>query len=103
MVAPRKTRKIFCTIVRVPENQESLFPGETPVHEERKAGHASRFSTRPSRLLPWSDPYIAKLVRNLQDEVRNERASANCLRAELDPLPAIDREEEWTDSLGWRF
>jgi len=91
MVAPRKTRKIFCTIVRVPENGE------------RSQGHVSRFSTRPSRLLPWSDPYIAKLVRNLQDEVRNERASANRLRAELDPLPAIDREEEWSDSLGWRF
>ncbi|NOY30617.1 MAG: hypothetical protein GXP28_10755 [Planctomycetes bacterium] len=91
MVAPRKTRKIFCTIVRVSEDGE------------RSQGHASRFSTRPSRLLPWSDPYLAKLVRNLQDEVRNERASANCLRAELDPLPAIDREEEWTDSLGWRF
>jgi hypothetical protein len=24
-------------------------------------------------LLPWADPYVAQLIRNLQDEVRQER------------------------------
>lgn len=24
-------------------------------------------------LLPWADPYVAQLIRNLQDEVRRER------------------------------
>ena len=28
-----------------------------------------------SELLPWADPYIARLIRKLQDEVRQERAS----------------------------
>jgi len=90
MVAPRKTRKVFCTIVRV-QNQDL------------DNGQPSRFSTRPSRLLPWADPCIARLVRKLQDEVRDERAIGSRFRAELDPLPATDPEGEWTESLGWRF
>jgi hypothetical protein len=24
-------------------------------------------------LLPWADPYVAQLIKNLQDEVRQER------------------------------
>lgn len=24
-------------------------------------------------LLPWADPYVAQLIKNLQDEVRHER------------------------------
>lgn len=46
---------------------------EVPVTQEE-----ARFVRQPrSRdLLPWADPYIAKLIRNLQDEVREERAAA---------------------------
>jgi len=93
MVAPRKTKKIFCTVIRVTENQEI------------ENGHPSRFSTRPSRLLPWADPYIAKLVRNLQDEVREElrtgRNSDYDLKADLDPLPATDPEGGWYEETRW--
>jgi len=95
MVAPRKTKKIFCTIVRVAENGE------------RNQSHSNRFSTRPSRLLPWADPYIAKLVRNLQDEVRSERGveailrTEAVLRTELDPLPATDSDGGWADDARW--
>ncbi|MCA9229750.1 MAG: hypothetical protein KDA57_03805 [Planctomycetales bacterium] len=90
MVAPRKTKKIFCTIVRVPAT------------EVINSGSPQRFSTRPSRLLPWADPYIAKLVRNLQQEVRSERLSAAGLRADLDPpSPATDTDDNWTNDPRW--
>lgn len=69
MVASRKVRKIVCCVVRVPERPEqptrhSLASG-TPAHVNQ---------TRPSDLLPWADPYITQLVRNLQHEVRHERS-----------------------------
>ncbi|QDU58984.1 hypothetical protein [Aeoliella mucimassa] len=35
---------------------------------------ASRSRVKPSDLLPWSDPTIAKLVRKLQHEVRTEQS-----------------------------
>jgi hypothetical protein len=41
-----------------------------PVSPERGAwrrGAAAR------DLLPWADPYVAQLIKNLQDEVRRER------------------------------
>lgn len=36
---------------------------------------SNRFSSRgvAKDLLPWADPYVAQLIRNLQDEVRQER------------------------------
>jgi hypothetical protein len=36
---------------------------------------SDRFSSRgvAKDLLPWADPYVAQLIRNLQDEVRRER------------------------------
>jgi hypothetical protein len=36
---------------------------------------SDRFSSRrvAKDLLPWADPYVAQLIRNLQDEVRQER------------------------------
>jgi hypothetical protein len=44
---------------------------EVDAEEGRMSGlSASRI--RPSDLLPWADPYIAGLVRKLQDEVRQE-------------------------------
>jgi hypothetical protein len=60
MVAPNKTRRMVCTIVRVAESP-------TPRTE--------RFVRKPSTLVPWADPYIAGLVRRLQSEVRMERAA----------------------------
>jgi hypothetical protein len=36
---------------------------------------ADRFPSRgvAKDLLPWADPYVAQLIRNLQEEVRQER------------------------------
>ena len=116
MVAPQKTRRIVCTVVRSTE----------------PALNAERFSTRPSTLLPWADPYIAGLVRRLQSEVRFERAAADPaqpsqpspvaaatipapvanritgslqnLQAELEPpSPAFDFDWDWRDEPRWSF
>lgn len=57
----------------------------------------SRF--RPSDLVPWSDPYIASLVRKLQEEVRESRSSGpSLLRCEAEmpwnePFEYIEEEE----------
>ena len=94
MVASRKTKKVFCTVVRV------------PVSEETPHG---RFANRPSDLLPWADPYIARLVQKLQNEVRLERMQArsavrshNPLKNDLDPpSPCTESEWEWTEDTRW--
>jgi hypothetical protein len=57
MVAPNKTHRLVCTVIRIAEE-----PSE-------------RFVRKPSTLVPWADPYIAGLVRRLQSEVRMERAA----------------------------
>ncbi len=104
MVAPRKVRKIVCTVIRVPENTEA------PTTRNRASQHRyaiPRFATRPSDLLPWADPYIAQLVQNLQTEVRDERAQANRSSvatgspiAEMEPpCPSTEPEWPWSD---WR-
>jgi hypothetical protein len=31
-------------------------------------------------LLPWADPYVAQLIKNLQDEVREERRMRETMR-----------------------
>lgn len=31
-------------------------------------------------LLPWADPYVAQLIRNLQEEVRQERQMKSLVR-----------------------
>jgi hypothetical protein len=31
-------------------------------------------------LLPWADPYVAQLIKNLQDEVRQERRMQALMR-----------------------
>ena len=97
MVAPRKFRKIVCTVVRVQENTEANIP--------QHCIGAQRLATRPSDLLPWADPYIAKLVRNLQMEVRQEltQASQPSIEnvnqvAEMEPpCPSIEPEWPWND------
>lgn len=94
MVAPRKTKKVFCTVVRV------------PVSEGMPHG---RFSNRPSDLLPWADPYISRLVKDLQNEVRQERLqsrralrSCNPLKSDLDPpSPCTESDWEWTEETRW--
>lgn len=96
MVAPRQTKKVFCTVVCVPEADDSIM------------NTTSRFSTRPSELLPWADPYIARLVSNLQEEIRNERtlepsrcSRQNSLQADLDPPSPADLEWEWHEDTRW--
>lgn len=106
MVAPNRTRKVLCTMVRVAE--------QTPVD-------AVRFVRKPSALVPWADPYIAGLVRRLQSEVRMERAMAqpenaeagmfddrgatqwlqDSIRADLDPPSPADADWEWSDRPRW--
>ena len=98
MVAPRRTRKIFCTVVRVPVADDNFMTSTQ-----------NRFSTRPSDLLPWSDPTIARLVTKLQNEVRDERTetrtlsriAGSCL-AELEPpTPSTDNDLDWNDEPRW--
>jgi hypothetical protein len=114
MVAPVKTRRLVCTVVRIIENE----PAES----------SNRFAQKPSTLLPWADPYIAGLVTRLQREVRSERAAgraavspANQLndrwmfndrgacrllssspKAELEPpSPALDPDWDWWERPQW--
>jgi hypothetical protein len=60
MVAPRKTRRVVCTVIEVPANDTDVMLLDELTYSER-----------PSNRLPWSDPTIARLVANLQDEVRS--------------------------------
>ena len=102
MVAPRKTKKIFCTVIRVPVADDSSMRSNN-----------QRFSydqdSRPSDLLPWADPYIARLVTKLQDEVRDERSQtrrvsriAGACLAELEPpSPSTDNDWDWNDEPRW--
>ena len=50
-------QRVACTVIRV----------------SKVTSHSNRIAARPSELLPWADPYIAKLVRQLQSEIRRER------------------------------
>ena len=90
MVAPRKIKKVFCTVVRV------------PVTEDRSRRQDDRFSARPSDLLPWADPHIARLVKRLQDEIRQQRRSASRMISELDPpSPVTDSDSDWLEETRW--
>lgn len=111
MVAPNKTRRVVCTVVRV---------ADEPQFE------TTRYIRKPSTLVPWADPYIAGLVRRLQSEVRMERAEAadrgeahslemfdnrgavawlaQSAVADLDPpSPAIDEDLHWSEMPRWSF
>jgi hypothetical protein len=48
---------IRCTVVAVPVSSDRCLS---------RGGIAQD-------LLPWADPYVAQLIKNLQDEVRQER------------------------------
>jgi hypothetical protein len=100
MVAPRKIRRVVCTVIRVPANDPfDMFD-----------------DNRPSNRLPWSDPTIARLVANLQDEVRFERRQAkldwrtsNAAVADIDPpspeseSPVHDNDWEWHEDPRWSW
>ena len=77
MVAAVRTRRLVCTIIRVADDSQAA---------------PSRTARRPSELLPWADPYIAGLVRRLQNEVRSERAAL---------APPASRRPRATDA--WAF
>ena len=113
MVAPNKTRRIVCTVIRI---------AKTPT------ATSERFVRKPSTLVPWADPYIAGLVRRLQSEVRMERAAlaesashnehaagldmfdsrgaaawlSDSLTGDLDPpCPFGDEDWQWSDEPRW--
>jgi len=111
MVAPNKTRRVVCTIVRVADEPQI---------------DSNRYIRKPSTLVPWADPYIAGLVRRLQSEVRMERAEAadrgqavamemfdnrgavawlaQSAVADLDPpSPAIDEDWQWSETPRWSY
>lgn len=96
----QRKRRIVCTVVRVPEDTSFT---------------TQRHGARPSDLVPWADPYIAGLVRKLQQEVRQERTPGRgMLRpispndqsvvCDLDPpSPLFDPQpviSDWTDRGG---
>ncbi len=112
MVAPNKSRRLVCTLVRLAEDPTDVRP---------------MFVRKPSALVPWADPYIAGLVRRLQSEVRMERAALaevgdpteaaelamfdsrgaamwlnDSLHGDLDPPnPATDGDWDWSDQPRW--
>ncbi|MEM8943802.1 MAG: hypothetical protein AAGD11_01360 [Planctomycetota bacterium] len=103
MVAPRKTKKIFCTVIQVPAADDICMRANDQPQPE------SRFNNRPSDLLPWADPYIARLVTKLQNEVRDERTQsrlvsrlASAAVAELEPpSPGTENDWDWNDEPRW--
>jgi len=108
MVAPRKSKKIFCTVVVVDGADDSIMR----INNQRldASTSTSRFNNRPSELLPWADPYISALVTKLQKEVRDERNHGGVNRrgaatlAELEPpTPATDADWDWRDEPRWTF
>jgi len=56
--------QIRCTVVAVPVS----------------ADHWTSRGAIAQDLLPWADPYVAQLIRNLQDEVREERRMQSFVR-----------------------
>jgi hypothetical protein len=49
-------------------------------------------------LLPWADPYVAQLIKSLQDEVRHERRRRSLVRHSTPT--AAERAES---STSWRI
>jgi hypothetical protein len=85
MNAPRTIRTIVVTI----EGDDVDTP---PTNQKVQQ---ARF--RPSDLVPWSDPYIASLVRQLQEEVRESRqAPASRFRSEAE-MPWNEPFEQFED------
>ncbi len=85
MNTPRKIRTV---VVEVSTNNDWLDRGR------------SRVRFKPSDLVPWSDPYIAGLVRKLQDEVR-ESQSRITAEAELPWNEPFEYEHDPGDDSGF--
>lgn len=87
MNTPRTIRTI---VISVPADNIDAHPSS-------QTASKSRF--RPSDLLPWSDPYIASLVRKLQDEVRQEQQGpASRLTSEAE-MPWNEPFEQYEEDL----
>ncbi len=109
MVAPRKTRRVVCTVIHMPVNESEMM-----LLDELE--YRGEVRNRPSNRLPWSDPTIAQLVANLQDEVRFERRQTKMAQritnmpvADLDPpspfqgAPATESDWEWREQPRWTW
>jgi hypothetical protein len=55
--------RIRCTVVKVASSDMGLSRGAIA-----------------RDILPWADPYVAQLIKNLQDEVRSERRMKSLVR-----------------------
>jgi len=95
MKTPRRIRTV---VVSVP-----VDGGDVAIENERasrllaSARLVAKPRFRPSDLLPWSDPYIASLVRKLQQEVRESLAtSASRLSGEAE-MPWNEPFEQESD------
>lgn len=116
MTSSRLPRRIVCTVVRIDGDRSvpttarfDLPAGDRFANPTRLPNSSTMHrAPRPSQLLPWADPYIAKLVHRLQDEVRRER-NQRCRvvaaeSAELEPPApgdALDVDWEFGDDTRW--
>ncbi|MCI0335490.1 MAG: hypothetical protein L0228_19970 [Planctomycetes bacterium] len=66
------SNRICCTVVAVPVSSDRLSPTRRIAQD----------------LLPWADPYVAQLIRNLQAEVRQERQMRSLVR-HYEPAVAV--------------
>lgn len=69
-------RTIRTVVVSVPANADWDTDQSEIQTSSFNLPSSARTRFRPSDLVPWSDPYIAGLVRKLQDEVRSENSLA---------------------------
>jgi hypothetical protein len=83
-------RTIRTVVISVPVDDVDAHPAS------RLAG-GSRF--RPSDLLPWSDPYIASLVRKLQQEVREEQHPRSSRMTSEAEMPWNEPFEQFEDEV----
>jgi hypothetical protein len=71
---------------------------EVSRHDDWRAGPAARSRD----LLPWADPYIAQLVRRLEDRYDNaEDDRSDPFAADDAPWNHDASDDEWPDD-GWR-
>lgn len=66
-------RKVKCLVVEVPVHQVGLSAASHNEESCLPPAVENRLRPRARDLVPWADPYIASLIRKLQDEVRAER------------------------------
>ncbi len=66
------SNRVRCTVVAVPVSSDRLSPSRRIAQD----------------LLPWADPYVAPLIRNLQNEVRQERRMRSLVRR-YEPAMAV--------------